>query len=293
MLAAAKWVSVYNEPYRHTREATRARILDAWLVPLCAIFQGRLINKPENRPPPAQFMKGGEVEVEVEVMSGGRNEVFLLLVVEMKLSELNEDNVAQVLLELSSGYQLNLEQMISQPVYALLTDLKSYYFFSFDGTRFTRSAAGNIRINRTHKEFFVDMAEVSERLFGALLKGYISFLQQVAAKSKVRGELGDLGNASSASKVRVPAKQVRATTIRKSLDLWDDAIKKAEHAKELLETKNRTRDSAERDGCEGLSLLRESALNLPEPSFYFSADLGEGLKGEVDSALAEIFPAVG
>lgn len=110
-------------------------------------------------------------------MSGGRNEGFLLLVVEMKLSELHEDNVAQVLLELSctillsvgsigalhfhslAGYQLNLEQTICQPVYALLTDLKSYYFFSFDGTRFTRSAAGNIRINRTRKEFFVDMAE--------------------------------------------------------------------------------------------------------------------------------------
>ena len=160
-------------------------------------------------------------------MSGGRNEGFLLLVVEMKLSELNEDNVAQVLLALScndlvfwavrslildlgcsAGYQLNVEQTIHQPVYALLTDLRSYYFFSFNGSHFTRSAAGNIRINRSRKEFFIDMAEgaalpslvrfvlltlaVSERLFGALLKGYTSFLREVAAKSKVRGELGDV-----------------------------------------------------------------------------------------------------
>ena len=29
MFAAAKWVSVYNEPYRHTTEAARMRILDA------------------------------------------------------------------------------------------------------------------------------------------------------------------------------------------------------------------------------------------------------------------------
>lgn len=29
MLAAGQWVGVYNEPYRHTREAARVRILDA------------------------------------------------------------------------------------------------------------------------------------------------------------------------------------------------------------------------------------------------------------------------
>jgi hypothetical protein len=34
MLAAAKWVGVYNEPYRHTREAARVRILDAVRLPV-------------------------------------------------------------------------------------------------------------------------------------------------------------------------------------------------------------------------------------------------------------------
>ena len=80
-------------------------------------------------------------------------------------------------------------------------------------------------------------------------------------------------------------------------------------AEKLFRTTAKTRDAAEQYGSEGLRILQErwnfpiqlwdildltvlaSVSYLPEPTFHFSADLGEGLKLEVDSALEEIFPS--
>jgi hypothetical protein len=93
-----------------------------------------------------------------------------------------------------AAFQFNIQQGRRQMVYALLTDLRQYTFYSYNGVHFTRSPTRYIKSESTHLEFLRDMAEgtipnqshptsdsclVSERLFGVLLKGYIDFLQAV------------------------------------------------------------------------------------------------------------------
>jgi hypothetical protein len=96
---------------------------------------------------------GGEVEHEVYMIEG-----IILLVIELKLEFKNErDHVAQVLLELAcessaslhkdvklkraAAYKLNSDKEFQPqpPVYAVLTDLRIFYFFRYDGSQFTRT----------------------------------------------------------------------------------------------------------------------------------------------------------
>jgi len=67
-----------------------------WLVLVCKLFKGRLVDKPESPMPPTEATSGGEVEHELVML-----EDILLVLVELKLHLKNlNDHVAQVLLEL-------------------------------------------------------------------------------------------------------------------------------------------------------------------------------------------------
>ena len=67
-----------------------------WHVPVCALFKGRVVDKPENLMPATPETSGGGVEHQVFMLQG-----IILLVMELRLSFKNEmDHVAQVLLEL-------------------------------------------------------------------------------------------------------------------------------------------------------------------------------------------------
>lgn len=67
-----------------------------WYVPICSLFNGRLINKPETPMPETPETSGGEVEYEVYLFSN-----LILLVLEMKFTFKDvRDYYAQVLLEL-------------------------------------------------------------------------------------------------------------------------------------------------------------------------------------------------
>jgi len=64
-----------------------------WYVPICSLFNGRLVNKPET---PIPETSGGEIEHEVYLFNN-----LILLVIEMKFTPNNTwDYFAQVLLEL-------------------------------------------------------------------------------------------------------------------------------------------------------------------------------------------------
>jgi hypothetical protein len=67
---------------------------------VCALFRGRIVDKPEAPMPETPETSGGEVEHEVYMLEG-----IILLVVELKFAMKYEmDNVAQVLLELACEY---------------------------------------------------------------------------------------------------------------------------------------------------------------------------------------------
>ena len=74
----------------------RVDIFVQWHVPVCALFKGRVVDKPKNFMPGTPETSWGGVEHEVFMLQG-----IILLVMELKLAFKNEmDHVAQVLLEL-------------------------------------------------------------------------------------------------------------------------------------------------------------------------------------------------
>lgn len=123
-----------------------------WHVPICALFKGRIVDKPEY---PMPATPGGEIEHEVYMTEG-----IILIVLELKLYFKNlNDHVAQVMLQLAcricispkfhsnalilsiflkTAYKLSgAREFANQPsVYAVLTDLKEFYFFRYDGSTF-------------------------------------------------------------------------------------------------------------------------------------------------------------
>ena len=81
---AWQWQDVYCEKYDQTREQARIRILDPvcqsssryiytlysdrimqYIVPIVALFHGRVVNKPEEVMPKTKYSTGGQVEHEV------------------------------------------------------------------------------------------------------------------------------------------------------------------------------------------------------------------------------------
>ncbi|KIM59227.1 hypothetical protein SCLCIDRAFT_27491 [Scleroderma citrinum Foug A] len=80
----------------NTSASVRMRHINAWLVPVCALFQGRVVDKAES-PIPGMPQTWGVVNNTVYILQGA-----ILSVVEMKLSLKGEkDYIAQVLLELA------------------------------------------------------------------------------------------------------------------------------------------------------------------------------------------------
>jgi hypothetical protein len=112
MKNSSRWLDVYREPENHEREEARVRVLEAvrsltssyvstsnssqWYVPVCSLFSGHLVDKPENPMPSTPETPGGEVEHEVFLFNN-----LILFIIEMKFATEDErDYYAQVLLEL-------------------------------------------------------------------------------------------------------------------------------------------------------------------------------------------------
>jgi len=116
LTAAMRAMDVYQEPQSHrTAEASNVRLFEAvskvfnllhdianasqWHVPLCQLFRGRIIDKPEQRMPGTNLTSGGRVEHELFVLNQG----IILLVYELKLiihGVVGQEEAAQVFLEM-------------------------------------------------------------------------------------------------------------------------------------------------------------------------------------------------
>jgi hypothetical protein len=137
----------------HLHKSGRLIVFIQWHVPVCALFKGRLFDRPGSSMPATPETSGGEVEHKVYMVEG-----ILLLVIELKLAfKPEKDHVAQVLLELAcesnvflsrvwkltrvAAYKLNSDRNFKPqpPVYAVLTDLRFFYFFRYNGSQFARA----------------------------------------------------------------------------------------------------------------------------------------------------------
>ena len=121
MRNSAQWLDVYQEAGSHSREAARIRLMNAvcctvfitrgslipssqWHVPVCALFKGRIVDRPEHPVPDTPEISGGTVEHEADMTEG-----IILIVTELKVYFKDlRDHFAQVMLELACEYQLHL-----------------------------------------------------------------------------------------------------------------------------------------------------------------------------------------
>lgn len=108
---ASQWMDVYQEPPYYVQEEARVRLLEAgcvpdfllkstpnlaqWYVPICSLFNGRLVDKPETLM--AETPETSDREVEHEVFLFGNA---ILLVIGKFAYKTAHDYYAQVLLEL-------------------------------------------------------------------------------------------------------------------------------------------------------------------------------------------------
>jgi hypothetical protein len=75
-----------------------------WHVPVCALFKGRIVDRPKHPMSDTPETSGGTVEHEVYMMEG-----IILIVIELKLYFKDlRDHFAQVLLELACEYTSTL-----------------------------------------------------------------------------------------------------------------------------------------------------------------------------------------
>lgn len=109
-----------------------------------------------------------------------------------------------------AAYKLNSDKYFDpQPsVFAILTDLKDFYFFSYDGSTFKMDKEIHVS-SATRAEFLNGMGDgellflildnfshclptVTERLFSTILEGYISILDAVVRRSSHQGTIRDV-----------------------------------------------------------------------------------------------------
>ncbi|KIM89513.1 hypothetical protein PILCRDRAFT_769359 [Piloderma croceum F 1598] len=86
---AWRWQDVYREKVVHSRKEARVRILDPYIVSIVALFQGRVIDKPDQSMAETEYSTGGEVEHKIFMIGG-----VLFLIIEFKLDSPDENALA-------------------------------------------------------------------------------------------------------------------------------------------------------------------------------------------------------
>ncbi|KAI0286179.1 hypothetical protein BC826DRAFT_918404 [Russula brevipes] len=249
---------VYQELVVQTREESRVRILDPYIVPILSLFHGRVISKPEEAMPSSAFSTGGEVEHEV-VMIGG----ILFLVIEARLDKPSSNNLAQLFLELLSAARVNKQaDFEGLRVYGILTNLTRFAFYSYHPTSNMFCQDDEIFVEVLRDGFSSGMIHVlTNKIFGLVLFAFIDGLRAILEKSKQRATRGDVRGFA----LEQSAKEKRA---RKSTEGWELALRTAEECRlKFMETVTTIEDMEVRS-TEALDLLTKSVRSIPRFSAY-------------------------
>ncbi|KAJ2924809.1 hypothetical protein H1R20_g12289, partial [Candolleomyces eurysporus] len=160
-----------------------------WLVPIVALFEGRIVDKPESDMPVTEYSTGGFVEHEI-IMIGGA----LFLVIEMKIELPKDDNLAQLFLELLSAAELNKQTGFAElRVFGLLTDLSTFRFYSFDPVTENFNPDEDILVNVRRDDFCSGMIQVANKVFSVIMCAYVKGLQATVDSSKKKSaDAGDV-----------------------------------------------------------------------------------------------------
>ncbi|KAI0275567.1 hypothetical protein BGY98DRAFT_920455 [Russula aff. rugulosa BPL654] len=180
---------VYQEAVEQTREGSRLRILDPYLVSILALFQGRIIDKPEEAMPATAFATGGEVEHKV-IMIGG----MLFFVIEAESNKPSSNNLAQLFLGLLSTAKVNKQaDFEGLRVYGLLTNLNRFALYSYNPVSNMFCRDDEIFVGTLRDSFSSGMIHVTNKIFSVVLFAFIEGLRAMVKKSKRRAAKRDVG----------------------------------------------------------------------------------------------------
>ncbi|KAE9403443.1 hypothetical protein BT96DRAFT_1016998 [Gymnopus androsaceus JB14] len=281
-----KFMDVYKEKTAQTREATRTKLLEPVLVPIIALFEGRIVDKPDPPMQATRYSSGGAVEHEIVAIGG-----VLFFVVEMKLV-LGNENIAQIFLQLLAAAEANgqVAGYGDLRVCGLLTDLTTFRFFTYCPIEMKfYEDQENYIANVTRELFFKDMIKISNKILSVLMYGYIESLQATVAHSKARAHNGDISSSKLGSSI--PHQQISEVSTsysasqneqHPSLSAWENGLAKAEECYAALQKcyLEKDLDQLEESATKALVMLTDSVRLLPRVSKgYTGPEWGPGHDG--------------
>ncbi|KAM6497443.1 hypothetical protein JOM56_007916 [Amanita muscaria] len=256
---AWRTLDVYRDIDQQTREEARVRILDPYIVPILALFQGRIIDMPVME---SQYSSGGDVEHEI-IMVGG----ILFFVIELKLYlDSGGNNLSQLFLKLLSAAAENgTLDFTNLRVYGLLTDLTKFEFYSYDPLEKQFSLDEEFSLETRRNHYCFGMIHVTNKIFSVVMHGYVSGLEAIVLKSRERGEKGDT---------------MRDTSVRReSTSKWEHALRLAKDCLDVFQRPFENIEDIEKNGKEALDVHA-----IPRFTKFTGSDNGASL--EKLSALA-------
>ncbi|OBZ65523.1 Metacaspase-1 [Grifola frondosa] len=247
-IAAWAAMDVYSERiFQHT-EVAGLKLLDPWLVPVVALFRGRINDRPEEVMPRNKLSTGAAVEHMFFIVGH-----LLFFVIELKYTMGSDSNLAQLFLELLSMAEINLNSDFADlKIYGLLTDLTQFEFYAYDPSTKTFLQDPSSLITSNWREGFLhDMINVGNRLFSLILQAYIETLRMTCDQSDKRGKSGTQ-----------LLKEPSLDHTRPSLDKWQRALQLALDAQAQLGKLPNDESMHEESASEGLALLTQSVQLL-------------------------------
>ncbi|KAJ7132089.1 hypothetical protein C8R44DRAFT_773015 [Mycena epipterygia] len=255
-------MDVYAEPTEQVLEASKVRLLDSFLIPIFALFAGRVADLPEKPMPRTALSSGSSVEHELFIVGN-----VLFFVIELK-KLLDTESYAQLFAELYSAAELNsLAGFRSLTVYGLLTDLGTFEFFSFEPISKTFYRDPKMFLPRIREDVLSAMIEVSNKVFSIVLQGFINTLKATCDKCQIRSTAGSLsptGSSPIQQLQQTPSNPPPATKAkgRPSLRVWERARDDAMAAQAQLKRFSDDLTTLETTTKEGLKLLEKSVARV-------------------------------
>ncbi|KZV62114.1 hypothetical protein PENSPDRAFT_758937 [Peniophora sp. CONT] len=168
-------LDTYEDLGQEEKEAARFRTLEPSIMSVVSIFRGRILAIPDQLMKTKVSLSAREVKHEIYVSGGS-----FFLVVEVKLLMMQKSEYyAQFFLELLSAAKENSQSKFgpTRRVHGLLTDLSSYYFYSYDPV--TRKFAFDCEISvfGGREEKLGRMLLVTNKIFAIVLSGYMEMLR--------------------------------------------------------------------------------------------------------------------
>ncbi|KAJ6561235.1 hypothetical protein DFH09DRAFT_1160828 [Mycena vulgaris] len=246
-------MDVYAEPTDHSLEAPRVRLLDSFLIPIFALFAGRVVDLPERVMPRTTLSSGGSVEHELFVIGN-----VLFFVIELKKLLDSTDNYAQLFAELYSASELNdATGFRTLMVYGLLTDMGTFEFFSFEPISKTFYQEEVLSVPRKREGILCDMIEVTNEIFSVVLQAFIDTLKVTCEKSKERSTA--VAQLQQTPSIPPPSAKAKG---RPSLGAWEKARDHALEAQAKLMLFDNDIAMLETTAKDGLKLLEKSVVSV-------------------------------